>query len=623
VAQLDRHNAARTDVTRSGSFRPKGRGRFAFRRLASSASISFILVAIATLGAGATWAGVASSGALSRPSDASRYGRSVAVDPSGDTIIVGAPGIGDGNATGNAYVYTRSGGTFFLAATLRAAAATPKDGFGVSVAIRDDIIVVGAANAYGTPSSAYVFVRPAGGWSGTTTETARLTPSASTVYAQRFGVAVASGTGFVVVGDEQQAYVFVEPGAGWSGTHTETATLAGTYGVVGGTLAVDGDVVISGQRDASTAHAVHVYRKPAAGWAGTVAAAARLELPIGSSLSAIDMDGGVIVGGAPRVPVGGQIGRGAAYIYREPAAGWSGTVSAVAELIAGDGNEFDAFGSAVSIAGDEVWVGNTSGAIDGSQNDGVYQFIKPAGGWAGTLTQDLVIHRTGGSAGQTFGSAVDTNAGTTVVGDQFATAGNFSGAAYTYLRDDDDDDVADVVDNCPTVANADQADLDTDGLGDACDPDVDGDAVDNGVDNCPTVGNPSQLDLDADGLGDRCDTSNVVRIDIMPGVSPNAIRTAGRYVSVAILSSLSFDAATRVDPATLVFGKTGTEAAVVGACRVEDVDADGLDDLICDFEVKATGLTPKDVGATLSGWTSGVEATSFSGTDAVAMLKPR
>jgi MYXO-CTERM domain-containing protein len=87
-----------------------------------------------------------------------------------------------------------------------------------------------------------------------------------------------------------------------------------------------------------------------------------------------------------------------------------------------------------------------------------------------------------------------------------------------------------------------QLDLDADGSGDACDPDIDGDGKTNledpcpmnasisvptaeeqslcfpdldgdGVgeldplapDNCPTVFNPDQLDLDGDGLGDLCD----------------------------------------------------------------------------------------------------------------------
>ena len=60
-------------------------------------------------------------------------------------------------------------------------------------------------------------------------------------------------------------------------------------------------------------------------------------------------------------------------------------------------------------------------------------------------------------------------------------------------------------DNCPNVANADQEDLDEDGLGDLCDEDADGDGEANVEDNCPRVSNPNQEDLDKDGLGDPCD----------------------------------------------------------------------------------------------------------------------
>jgi cytosine/adenosine deaminase-related metal-dependent hydrolase len=92
--------------------------------------------------------------------------------------------------------------------------------------------------------------------------------------------------------------------------------------------------------------------------------------------------------------------------------------------------------------------------------------------------------------------------------------------------DGDGDGVADAVDNCPTVFNpmrlfeTAQADADNDGLGDVCDPcpldvanactppdanDLDGDGVPNGSDNCPNVANPQQADADGDGKGDACD----------------------------------------------------------------------------------------------------------------------
>jgi hypothetical protein len=82
-------------------------------------------------------------------------------------------------------------------------------------------------------------------------------------------------------------------------------------------------------------------------------------------------------------------------------------------------------------------------------------------------------------------------------------------------NDIDSDLVCGDVDNCPTVPNTDQSDADVDQLGDVCDDctDTDGDGYGNPgyplntclTDNCPSLSNPSQLDFDQDGLGDVCD----------------------------------------------------------------------------------------------------------------------
>ncbi len=73
------------------------------------------------------------------------------------------------------------------------------------------------------------------------------------------------------------------------------------------------------------------------------------------------------------------------------------------------------------------------------------------------------------------------------------------------LKDTDRDGIPDIYDNCPYVYNPDQADMDGDGVGDACDPDIDGDGIPNEEDNCPYVYNPDQADMDGDGVGDACD----------------------------------------------------------------------------------------------------------------------
>ncbi len=70
--------------------------------------------------------------------------------------------------------------------------------------------------------------------------------------------------------------------------------------------------------------------------------------------------------------------------------------------------------------------------------------------------------------------------------------------------DMDSDGVVDSIDNCPSLANENQEDLNKNNIGDVCD-DFDLDGVMNSTDNCPDKANLNQKDTDGDKIGDLCD----------------------------------------------------------------------------------------------------------------------
>jgi hypothetical protein len=75
----------------------------------------------------------------------------------------------------------------------------------------------------------------------------------------------------------------------------------------------------------------------------------------------------------------------------------------------------------------------------------------------------------------------------------------------------------------------------------------------------------------------------------------------------------TFDAA-NVDPATVLFGSTGTEAAPVHDA-LEDVDEDGDTDMILHFNIQDTGIQCGDTSATLTGAT--FDGQAIKGTDSI------
>ncbi|HTE05082.1 MAG TPA: hypothetical protein VK824_02720, partial [Planctomycetota bacterium] len=153
------------------------------------------------------------------------FGCSVAVCD--DTVVIGAVGSDPSDVfnAGAAYVFVRNGALWTEQAKLTTYHADAWDHLGVSVGVSGDTAVVGAKNADMHPApdcgAACTYVR-----SGTTwTQQARLTASDAT-YSDGFGISVAVSGDTVVVGaseddigptakDAGSAYVFVRGASGW------------------------------------------------------------------------------------------------------------------------------------------------------------------------------------------------------------------------------------------------------------------------------------------------------------------------------------------------------------------------------------------------------------------------
>jgi hypothetical protein len=95
-----------------------------------------------------------------------------------------------------------------------------------------------------------------------------------------------------------------------------------------------------------------------------------------------------------------------------------------------------------------------------------------------------------------------------------------------------------------------------------------------------------------------------VTIDIKPGSDPNSINpSSGGVIPVAILGSDEIDVAD-VDLTTLAFGPGGAALAHAPRWHLEDVNSDGVTDLVSHYATNETGIAPGDVKACLTGATT-------------------
>ena len=106
------------------------------------------------------------------------------------------------------------------------------------------------------------------------------------------------------------------------------------------------------------------------------------------------------------------------------------------------------------------------------------------------------------------------------------------GSLVGTLPDSDNDGIPDVLDNCATIANADQADFNADGIGDVC-SDTDGDGLSDALELGLYNSDPLSQDSDTDGMPDGMELCVCSSMDICPGDLTNDL-----VVSIADLLTL-------------------------------------------------------------------------------------
>ena len=260
------------------------------------------------------------------------------------------------------------------------------------------LLVAGAPfddNTFGAQGSAYVFIRPPGGWQNAT-EAAKLVAS-DPGDQDRLGSAVAISGDTIVLGAytadigaaTQQGAAYVFESATWFGTMTQTAKLTSADGLgsdaFGYAVAVDGDTVVSGAILHATEGigrgAAYVFEKPASGWVSTGAFTARLTVAEGTHTDrlgeSVAIVGDVIVAGARFGPGPNNGDQGAAYVFLKPATGWATTDQFREKLVASDGLASDSFGAAVARSGNATVVGAWGHAFGGGPFQGQVYVFQP------------------------------------------------------------------------------------------------------------------------------------------------------------------------------------------------------------------------------------------------------
>jgi hypothetical protein len=217
------------------------------------------------------------------PSDS--FGASVSV--SGDTAFVGAPDhtVLTNADQGAAYVFVRNGSAWAQLQELTSSDGTAFDFFGISVSVQGSTAVVGASGAESTGTgAAYVFVPTA----ETIWAQQQILLAADGSPEDGFGVSVAVNGNLIVVGapnhtdggnfNQGAAYVFQRNGVNWPLLQELIASDGASFDLFGTAVSVSGDTVLVGAPGITDPNAGYVFRLPAGTEAFQLAYAANLNI---------------------------------------------------------------------------------------------------------------------------------------------------------------------------------------------------------------------------------------------------------------------------------------------------------------------------------------------------------
>jgi hypothetical protein len=186
-----------------------------------------------------------------------RFGASLDLD--GDTLVVGHPHAFDGQGSdGAAHVFVRQEGGWIEQQKFWSPLPATTEDFGMLVALAGDTLVIGARSWESDElgATAHVYVRENETWSlqSELLGLPGVAPHFPATALAMHGDLVVVGARWVPPSDLGAVYVFEREGENWSVAGDLRADPPDTFGGFGNSVATDGELIVAGHDDASSAH---------------------------------------------------------------------------------------------------------------------------------------------------------------------------------------------------------------------------------------------------------------------------------------------------------------------------------------------------------------------------------